>query len=125
MCAGGVSVCRWCECVPMVWVCAGGVGVCRWCECVPVVWVCAGGVRSCSSPLQALQKLSTSEVSPKGLRDMSDNVLLLVTTTIQHMEEVPGEIQYRSEARYNAFARETCLQQTCYSTRSRPASIRG
>lgn len=39
-------------------------------------------------PFQALQKLSTSDVTPKALRDMSDNVLLLVTTTIEHMEEV-------------------------------------
>lgn len=37
---------------------------------------------------QALQKLSNSEVTPKALRDMSDSVLLLITTTIEHMEEV-------------------------------------
>ena len=45
-------------------------------------------VHVCMYPFQALQKLSTSDVTPKALRDMSDNVLLLVTTTIEHMEEV-------------------------------------
>ena len=38
--------------------------------------------------IQALQKLSNGEVTPKALRDMSGSVLLLVTTTIEHMEEV-------------------------------------
>ena len=38
--------------------------------------------------VQALQKLSNGEVTPKALRDMSGSVLLLVTTTIEHMEEV-------------------------------------
>ena len=42
--------------------------------------------------LQALQKLSNGEVTPKALRDMSGSVLLLVTTTIEHMEEVCATI---------------------------------
>ncbi|CAI8027043.1 Maestro heat-like repeat-containing protein family member 1 [Geodia barretti] len=47
-------------------------------------------VRQCSLNTEdkTLQKLNTTEVTIKGLRDMSDNVLLLVTTTIEHMKEV-------------------------------------
>jgi hypothetical protein len=47
-------------------------------------------VRQCALNTEdkALQKLSNGEVTPKALRDMSGSVLLLVTTTIEHMEEV-------------------------------------
>ena len=38
--------------------------------------------------LQALAKLSGNGVTPVSLRDMSNNVLLLITTTIKHMEDV-------------------------------------
>ena len=38
--------------------------------------------------LQALAKLSGNGVTPVSLRDMSNSVLLLITTTIKHMEDV-------------------------------------
>ena len=53
-------------------------------------------VCTCIYIYQALQKLNTSEVTLKGLRDMSDNVLLLVTTTIEHMQEVCTFVYMRS-----------------------------
>ena len=56
--------------------------------CCLELWMHVHVCTQCMYPSQALQKLSTSDVTPKALRDMSDNVLLLVTTTIEHMEEV-------------------------------------
>ena len=37
---------------------------------------------------QAMAKLANEELTPNALRDMSDSVLVLVTTTIEHMEPV-------------------------------------
>ena len=56
-----------------------------------IIHVCSAVFICVSLYLQALQKLYTSDITPKSLRDMSDNVLLLVTTTIEHMEEVREE----------------------------------
>ena len=35
-----------------------------------------------------MAKLANEELTPTALRDMSDSVLVLVTTTIEHMEPV-------------------------------------
>ena len=40
------------------------------------------------SMLQAVAKPTSDGVTPKTLRDMSDSVLLLITTTVTHMETV-------------------------------------
>ena len=54
-------------------------------------------VRQCSLDLEdkALAKLSTDEVTPKRLRDMSSKTLQLITTTIEHMQSVSPTVEMK------------------------------
>lgn len=51
---------------------------------------------------KALLKLSTDDITPKSLRDMSDKTLQLITTTIDHMDKVlwPFLLEFLVPAQY-------------------------
>eukprot|EP00731_Ephydatia_muelleri_P026389 Em0018g489a len=51
---------------------------------------------------KAMSKLANEELTPTALRDMSDSVLVLVTTTIEHMEPVlwPYLVEFLTPAEY-------------------------
>ena len=50
VCAHGVSMCTWYQCVYMVLVCVHGTSVCTWCtwyQCVYMVLACVHGISMC------------------------------------------------------------------------------